>query len=95
MHIPSDSETPRRRSLPAWPRLMSITLAADYLSISPATLRERGPQAVQLGRRVLYDRVALDRWADRLSGQPLTPAETAAESREVERRFLERMARED
>lgn len=91
----SEREEPLRHALPNWPRLMSVKLAAAYLSISPATLRERGPEAVQVGRRVLYDRVALDRWVDRLSGQPLTPAETAAESREVERRFLERLARED
>ena len=80
-----------RQSLPDWPRLMSVKLAAAYLSISPGSLRERGPQALQLGRRVLYDRIALDRWADHLSGQPLSPTEEEAESREVERRFLEKL----
>jgi hypothetical protein len=69
---------------------MSESLAAAYLSIGKPTLREHGPEPVRVGRRVLYDRKALDRWADNLGGQPLTIEEEAAETREAERRFLER-----
>lgn len=79
-----------RSSLPNWPRLMSRPLAAAYLSISETNLGNSGPAPARLGRRVLYDRMDLDRWADRLSGQPLTPIEELKESNEVERRFLEK-----
>jgi hypothetical protein len=67
---------------------MSEDLAARYLSIGTTTLRINGPQPRRMGRRVLYDRHDLDRWADRLGGQPLTVQESKAEAAEVERRFL-------
>lgn len=76
--------------LPDWPRLMSVQMAAAYLSRSVSTIRERGPTPKRDGRSVLYDRVDLDRWADRLAGQPLSPIEREEEAKEVERRFLER-----
>lgn len=79
-----------RAALPDWPRLMCESDAAAYLSIGTTTLREHGPAAKRWGRRVLYDRHDLDRWADRLGGQPLTVAEQREEASEVERRFLER-----
>jgi hypothetical protein len=86
--------TTRHRSrsvlLPDWPRLMPIELAAAYLSRSVSTIRERGPTPKRDGRSVLYDRNDLDRWADRLGGQPLTPTQREEEAKEVERRFLER-----
>ena len=69
---------------------MSEPLAAEYLSIGTTTLRENGPEPKRYGRRRLYDRHDLDRWADRLGGQPLTVPEQQAEAAEVERRFLER-----
>lgn len=78
-----------RASLPDWPRLMSEDLAAAYLSIGQSTLRASGPTPKRKGRRVLYDRRDLDRWADRLGEQPLDVAEQQAEALEVERRFLE------
>lgn len=59
-----------RESLPDWPRLMNEGQAAAYLSIGATTLREKGPAPRELGRRRLYDRLDLDRWADRLGGQP-------------------------
>ncbi len=74
---------------PDWPRLMSEPDAAAYLSISPTTLRQRGPKPKPLGSRRLWDRRDLDRWVDALDGQPLGPVEIAEESAEVERRFLE------
>lgn len=82
-----------RPSLPDWPRLMREDQAAAYLSIGTTTLRTRGPRAKELGRRRLYDRRDLDRWADRLGGQPLTVQEQREEASEVERRFLERRRR--
>ena len=75
------------------PRLMSEHEAARYLSIGTTMLRKHGPQAKRLGRRILYDVRDLDRWADALGDQPLTDPEQEAEAREVERRFLEQMAR--
>jgi hypothetical protein len=69
---------------------MSEPFAARYLSISPTTLRQSGPAPKRQGRRVLYDRHDLDRWADRLGDQPLDEMAAAAESAEVERAFMER-----
>lgn len=80
-----------RISLPDWPRLMDEPKAAEYLSIGKTMLRERGPRPKKLGRRVLYDRRDLDRWADRLGEQPMDESEELAEAQEVERRFLERI----
>lgn len=82
-------EFPLRTALPDWPRLMSEPIAARYLSISPNTLRAKGPQPKRQGRRVLYDRKDLDRWADSLGGQPLDDGDLEDEAAEVERRFLE------
>lgn len=79
-----------RASLPNWPRLMSIDLAAAYLSRSPTVIRDRGPEPKRDGRSVLYDRKDLDRWADRLGEQPLNSIEEEQESAEIERRWLER-----
>ncbi len=78
---------------PDWPRLMSEPDAAAYLSISPSTLRQRGPAPKPLGSRRLWDRRDLDRWCDALDGQPLTAVEQAEESSQVERRFIEERAR--
>lgn len=79
-----------RTALPDWPRLMCDELAALYLGIGETTLRASGPEPKRLGRRRLYDRHDLDRWADRLGGQPLTVAQQRQEASEVERRFLEK-----
>lgn len=78
-----------RASLPDWPRLMPIELAAAYLSRSATVIRERGPQPKRDGRSVLYDRRDLDRWADRLAEQPLDDEAEQEEAAEIERRFLE------
>jgi hypothetical protein len=79
-----------RPTLPDWPRLMGEDMAAAYVSLSATTLREKGPAPARLGKRKLYDRHDLDRWADRLAGQPLTAQEMQQEASEVERRFLEK-----
>jgi hypothetical protein len=79
-----------RFDLPDWPRLMSVELAACYLGIGKTTLEEKGPAPKSIGRRVVYDRNDLDRWADALSGQPLGEVEIAQESKQVERNWRER-----
>jgi hypothetical protein len=79
-----------RAALPDWPRLMGVDLASAYLGLSATTLRANGPAPKAYGKRRLYDRHDLDRWADRLGGQPLTAVEQRAEAREVERRFMEK-----
>jgi len=54
------------RIMPDWPRLLSEEQACAYVSIGKTLLREKGPKPKQIGRRVLYDRRDLDRWADAL-----------------------------
>lgn len=80
----------QRATLPNWPRLMGAEVAASYLGISTSMFRTLDIRCRNIGRRVVWDRVDLDRYADMLSGQPLNGAERAAESSEVERKFLER-----
>lgn len=51
-------------------RMLSVEQAAEYCGLSANTFRARiTVHPVQIGRRVLYDRAALDRWLDSLSGQ--------------------------
>jgi hypothetical protein len=90
--------TDARQALPEWPRLMAADLAALYLSIGLTMLRERGPAPKRFGRRVLYDRQDLDRFADRLGGSGEAPPSaplTVADRKEVERRYLDRLAEKD
>ena len=56
-----------------WPRLLGIDQAAEYLSISPKTIRNcLGPKAPQpfpvkpkrYGKRILFDRKDLDSYVD-------------------------------
>jgi integrase len=54
---------------------MGADLAAAYIGLSETTLRAVGPKPREVGKRRLYDRIDLDRWADRLGGQPLTAHE--------------------
>ncbi len=46
------------------PRCLSREQAACYLGIGRTLLKRIGPPPVRLGRRLVYDRVALDRWLD-------------------------------
>ena len=60
--------------LPNWPRRLSAELAAAYLGISKTTLlmgvnRHRYPEPMRDGKRVLWDREALDEWVDAASGR--------------------------
>lgn len=75
-----------------WPRLMGEATAAEYLSISTTTLRERGPQPKHLGRRTLWDILDLDRWADALDGQPLDRAQREDEGDDITARVKQRLA---
>lgn len=81
----------KRLSLPDWPRLMSVDLAADYVGIGSTKLREKGPKPKRFGGRVLYDRQDLDRWVDALGDQPLDDEQKKDEGDEIERRIRERM----
>lgn len=80
-----------RIALPDWPRLMPVELAAQYLGIGATMLREKGPDPKRLGKRVLYDRQDLDRWADALGGEPLDDKERTAEASDVFKRVQERL----
>jgi predicted DNA-binding transcriptional regulator AlpA len=46
------------------PRCLSREQAAHYLGIGRTLLARIGPPPVRLGRRLVYDRVDLDRWLD-------------------------------
>lgn len=65
---------------------MSVELAAGYLSISQSMLRVHGPKPKRRGRRVLYDKHDLDRWADILGGGEVD----LASAEDVEARFFAR-----
>lgn len=79
-------------TLPDWPRLMSESMAAAYLGIGVSSLRDRGPQPKRLGKRCLYDRLDLDRWADALGGAELDPVQREAEGEDILARVRRRLA---
>lgn len=55
--------------LPDWPRLLSRAQAAEYAGVSPNTFdRHIKVAPLRFGKRVLYDRLAIDRFIDTLSG---------------------------
>ena len=63
------------RLIARWPKLLSIEQAAEYLSISPKTIRNglgpRAPhpfpvKAKRFGKRVLFDIKDLERYAEGL-----------------------------
>lgn len=79
-----------RAALPDWPRLMPLDMAAAYVGLKRTCFEAHGPAPKRVGRRKLYDRHDLDRWADALGGQPLDEHQAAEESKEVERRWRAR-----
>lgn len=81
-----------RLSRPDWPRLMRESDAAAYLSIGTTLLRDLLPPKKIRGRSV-WDRRDLDRLADGLDGQPLDESGLAAQSKAVERAWLEQRAK--
>ena len=50
--------------LPNWPRLLSREQAAAYLGVAPSTFDQLGFEPIEIGRRKLFDRNALDGWVD-------------------------------
>ena len=62
---------PALADLPHWPRLLSTEEAAAYVGISVNTFTGRigdlWPEPIRIGRRVLFDRCAIDRAVDSLS----------------------------
>lgn len=60
------------------PRGLSRQQAAKYVGVSAEKLDQLGRSGVvprlRIGRRVLYDRLALDRWLDSQSGLTAPPA---------------------
>lgn len=58
--------------MPDWPRLLSRNLAAAYLGISPNMVNGLPIPPLKVQGRTLYDRKALDRWVDELTGVPKT-----------------------
>lgn len=49
-------------------RGLSVDEAAEYCGVSRNTLTRHGPEPIKIGERSVYDRRALDRWLDQLSG---------------------------
>jgi hypothetical protein len=70
--------------------MMSIELAALYCGLGVTAFEGLELPCRRVGKRKLYDRQELDRWADRLDGQPVADGEEGAESKATERRFMER-----
>ncbi len=65
--------------MPHWPRLLSVEQAAAYVGLSVNAFSERignpWPPGIRIGRRKLFDRLALDRAVDGLSPRkPESPA---------------------
>lgn len=64
---------PRLGDMPTWPRLLSEPQAAAYVGLSVNTFRGNiggiFPAPVYIGKRKLFDRLALDGAVDTLSAQ--------------------------
>lgn len=61
---------PDMSRLPDWPRMLALPDAAAYVGISENTFKERVPvRPIRFGRRVLYDRLAIDEYLDTLTGR--------------------------
>ncbi len=58
-------------ALPNWPRLMPVGLACRYVGWSESGFLDRvgetWPEPVRIGKKVLWDRKALDEAVDRLT----------------------------
>lgn len=80
-----------RTRLPDWPRLMPLRLACAYFGVCDKTFRSLGIAPRRIGRRVLWDRQDLDRFADGMAGVPSRLLEPTAGQRAMERRFLKRL----
>jgi hypothetical protein len=65
----------KRPTIYAWPRLMDLETAAAYIGMAPKTLRNRISRRAEdpfevkpkrRGRKVLFDKKDLDKYADEL-----------------------------
>jgi len=83
--------TVARARLPDWPRLMPLRLACAYFGVCDKTFRSLGILPRRIGRRVLWDRRDLDRFADGIAPRPARPTDPSAGTRAMERRFYARM----
>lgn len=57
--------------LSVWPRLLGVEMTAAYLGLAPQTVRNHRadlPGRKRFGRKVLYDREALDRLIEKNNG---------------------------
>ena len=70
---------PQLADLPHWPRLLSVEQAAAYVGVSASSFVQRignpWPAALRIGRRKLFDRLAIDRAVDDLSQGGRAPSE--------------------
>ncbi len=73
-----------------WGRLLSADDAAEYLGIGVTTLRGLGIKTKPIGRRVMWDRMDLDRYVDRMNDQPIAEADQGKEQEDEEARFFEK-----
>lgn len=87
----ADGPVVARTRLPDWPRLMPLRLACAYFGVCDKTFRSLGIAPRRIGRRVLWDRTDLDRWADVMAGMPSRPADLATGRKATERRFFKRL----
>ncbi len=90
----ADGPVVARTRLPDWPRLMPLRLACAYFGVCDKTFRSLGIVPRRIGRRVLWDRQDLDRFADGMAGTPLRSADPTAGARAMERRFFARLRNE-
>jgi hypothetical protein len=67
-----------RARLPDWPRLMPLRLACAYFGVCDRTFRSLGIAPRRIGRRVLWDRQDLDRFADGMAGTPTRVTDPSA-----------------
>lgn len=91
----ADGPVVARARLPDWPRLMPLRLACAYFGVCDRTFRSLGIAPRRIGRRVLWDRHDLDRFADAMSGSPVKGRDPDAAFKAMERRFFERLKSED
>jgi hypothetical protein len=88
------TQVPLRRSLPDWPRLMKVHMAAAYVGLSKNSLLRHGPSPKRVAGNVVWDRGDLDRWADAIAGVPLDAGQVESHSSDVERRWFEGRAKD-
>lgn len=87
--------TAARARLPDWPRLMSLRLACAYFGVCDKTFRSLGIAPRRIGRRVLWDRQDLDRFADGMAGTPSRSTDKASSAQAMQQRFYARLKKHE